>query len=323
MNQRLKNKALLTSPIIAIYGLTPIIFFNSINSIHLLVSFFSLTIGIYIFWLLNIYLIERKLLSIKRYIISYSFTFLLHTGTVFIITTSKEVFNTLNFLIYSVVATIAVNTIILVIINAEILRTKKELTDFENQKLKVVNLEAQKKVLIQQLHPHFLFNALSTLKSLIKENQEQAEDYSIKLSEFLRYSIHVHENELVPLKEELRFTIDYIDLQKVRFGDSLICNVEISEELMKFKLPAFALQTLIENAIKHNLFNCNNPLIITILLDGTKLKITNNKNPKPIIQIMGTGLKNLDERYKIISGTGIKIIEEDNYFTVYLNLISA
>lgn len=321
MNQKLINKALLTSPVIAIYGIIPIILFNSIDLLQSIVSFVALTFGIFLFWLLNIFLIKRGTSEKMRYTISYLSTFFLHAGTIYIMTTTTEILNPLGFFIYSIVATLAVNTIILVIISAEQLKTKKEIVESEYQKLKVVNLEAQKKVLIQQLQPHFLFNALSTLKSLISENPTQAEDYSVKLSEFLRYSISIQANELVLLREELQFAIDYVELQRVRFGDALICYIDIPDVVQKQKIPAFALQTLIENAIKHNSFNEKKPLIIKIVMDDNKIQITNNKNPRPIVRGSGTGLINLDERYKIISGSGIKVIDEEYNFTVYLNLI--
>lgn len=311
----------MTSPIIAAYGMIPVILFNSIGLWHLIVSFISLSTGILLFWLFNIYLVNLNISSVKRYISSYLATSLLHTGTIYIMITSSGKMNPLNFLIYSVVATWAVNTIILVIINAELLKTKKNKAETEYQKLKVMNLEAQKKVLIQQLQPHFLFNALSTLKSLIREDQEQAEEYSVKLSEFLRYSINFQSNELVTLKEELRFSLDYIELQKVRFGDALICEIQIPEEITNCKLPAFALQTLIENAIKHNSFTEKKPLNIKITAVNSRIRISNNKSPKPLLQASGTGLANLNERYKITSNYSIEVVNNDNDFTVYLNLI--
>jgi len=286
-----------------------------------IISFVALTIGILLFWLFNIYLINKNISTVARYISSYLATFILHSGTIFIMTTSQEFIKPINFLVYSIIATLAVNSIILIIINAELLKRKKDFVESEYQKLKVISLEAQKKVLLQQLHPHFLFNALSTLKSLIRVNVEQAEDYSVKLSEFLRYSINVHSNELVTLKDELQFAQDYIELQKVRFGDALICKTDISPTKLTLKLPAFALQTLLENAIKHNSFTEKKPLNIVVKEIDGRICVTNNKSPKPLIQASGTGLKNLNERYRMISDLSIEVIDAESEFTVYLNLI--
>lgn len=322
MKKRLLYKALITSPVIAIYGAIPVFLFNSIGLFHSLVSIVSLTIAVLLFWLFNIFLLYKELSTNFRYIVSYLATFILHSGTLYIIATSKELQDPVGLFVYSFVATLAVNTIILVIINSEVMKTKRDQAELENQNLKVVNLEAQKKVLIQQLQPHFLFNALSTLKSLIREDQEQAEDYSVKLSEFLRYSINFHNTDLVTLKEELQFASDYIELQKVRFGNALVCNMNIPEENLIWKLPAFALQTLLENAIKHNAFTEKRPLMIDIVAEKTRIRVTNNKSPKPLVPLSGTGLKNLAERYRIISNSGIEVLDNEHDFTVHLNLIA-
>lgn len=321
MNKRLIYIALLTSPVIAVYGVIPIVLFNSIGWLQSIVSFIALTIGILFFWFFNIFLIHRGIPATTRYLLSYLATFILHTGSVYIMTSSQGLLNPVNFLVYSFVATLAVNTIILVIINAELLKRKKDFVESEFQKLKVVSLEAQKKVLLQQLHPHFLFNALSTLKSLINVNTGQAEDYLVRLSEFLRYSITGHSNELVTLKEELQFALDYMELQKVRFGDALNCTTEIPSGKLSLKIPAFALQTLLENAVKHNSFTVKNPLNIEIKEDQGRIRVTNNKSPKPLVQASGTGLKNLDERYRMMAGVSVEVVDHERDFTVYLNLL--
>jgi two-component system, LytTR family, sensor kinase len=105
------------------------------------------------------------------------------------------------------------------------------------QRLKLANLEAQKQTLMQQLQPHFLFNALNTLKSLISASPNDAEDYTMKLSDFLRYSIQAKNNDVISLEDELQFTHDYVNLQKVRFGSALRVQIEIESELMQKKVP--------------------------------------------------------------------------------------
>ena len=321
MNKRLIYKALLTSPIISIYGVIPIVLFNSIDYLQSIVSFVALTFAILLFWFFNIYLVSKNISQTARYAYSYLATFILHSGTIYIMATSQGLLNPVNFLVYSIGATLALNTIILVIINAELLKRTKDFVESEYQKLKVVSLEAQKQVLLQQLHPHFLFNALSTLKSLIKVNTEQAEDYLVRLSEFLRYSITCHSNELVTLKEELQFALDYMELQKVRFGEALNCTTDIPSGKLSLKIPAFALQTLLENAVKHNSFTDKNPLNIEIKEIEGRICVTNNKSPKPLVQASGTGLKNLDERYRMLADVSIEVVDHERDFTVYLNLL--
>ncbi|MDO1449369.1 histidine kinase [Rhodocytophaga aerolata] len=289
--------------------------------LQFLVSYTTLTLGILFFWFFNIYLTEKNIRTGTRYIISYLSTFLLHSGTVFIATVSEGQINPGSLIIYSVVGTLAVNTIILIIIHSDLLKHKKDLAELEIGKLKVVNLEAQKKVLLQQLQPHFLFNAMSTLKSLISENPQTAADYTVKLSEFLRYSVQYQNHELVSLKEELQFTSDYIELQQVRFGNALHVQISIPQAALAMKLPVFALQSMVENAIKHNGFTEKKPLTIDITFEHTSLRIANNKSPRAVGKTSGTGLKNLSERYQIISGKTPEIAETHTGFIVFLPLL--
>jgi two-component system, LytTR family, sensor kinase len=323
MKDRLLKISLITSPIIAIYGLSPIFLINSIelSDLKVFLAFAFLTILIFSFWMLNIYLIKKDLKKINRYVLSYFVTFLLHTAIILPIPELPAKQNIVNFLIYSLISTLAINTIILVIISSELMKRKKDIAETENQRLKLGNLEAQKQVLLQQLHPHFLFNALGTLKSLIKETPDEAEDYSVKLSEFLRYSIQAQTHELVSVQEELRFTQDYIELQKMRFGNSFDCKIEIPDYALQMKLPIFALQTLVENAIKHNGFTNKNRLLINIEIEDDMIKVSNNKILKILIMQSGIGLKNLNERYQLVSNQTIKVINEGKQFTVFLNLL--
>jgi sensor histidine kinase YesM len=321
VKNKLLRTALIASPILALYGVAPIVLFNTIELDKMVVSFFFLSLFIFSFWGINIYLNKKIQKPYLRNTVSYMVTFLLHSGILFFMSDFPEGSSPTGFLIYSIIATFAINTIILIILNSEILKIKKDLAESEVQKLQVVNLEAQKQVLLQQLHPHFLFNALSTLKSLIKENLDMAENYSIKLSEFLRYSIQAHSNELVSLEDELQFTNNFIELQQVRFGKSFHCDIHISPDFYSQKLPVFALQTLVENAIKHNAFTEKNPLYISIEANQNEIVVSNNRIPKTLIQRSGTGLNNLNERYHLLSGQPIKIEEDSGKFQVTIKLL--
>jgi two-component system, LytTR family, sensor kinase len=315
------NKAFITAPIIAMYGVAPVYLFSSLGGVQFLVSYITLTLAILFFWFLNIYLIEKNIRTRSRYIISYLATFTLHSGTLSIASALEGTIQPGNLLIYSVVGSLAVNSIILIIIQSDLLKHKKDLAESEIQRLKVVNLEAQKKMLIQQLQPHFLFNAMSTLKSLITENPETATDYTVRLSEFLRYSVQYPHHERVSLREELQFARDYLALQQVRFGNALRCCITIPQTLMDRKLPVFALQSLIENAIKHNAFTEKNPLTIHISAEHSRLRIANNTAPRPSGYTSGTGLRNLHERYEIISGNVPEIVRTGTEFIVFLPLL--
>lgn len=174
----------------------------------------------------------------------------------------------------------AINTIILIFINSELIRERKDKAEAEIQALKLKNMEAQHHLLMRQFQPHFLFNALSTLKSLIKIDQKEADNYLLKLSEFLRFSVVAKDQPLVALEKELKFTEEYLDMQSIRFEDAIFYEVDISKDVMRLSIPVFALQSLVENAIKHNGFSEENPMTIHIENEADKLSISNNKIPK-------------------------------------------
>lgn len=194
----------------------------------------------------------------------------------------------------------------------------------ENAELKMKSLEAQHEKLKSQLHPHFLFNSLNALNSLIRRDAEQAENYLIKLSGFLRFSISHNEQNVVSLEEELKFSLYYLEMQKIRFRHALSYDVEIPLEQQKnARLPVFSLQLLLENAIKHNKLTQEQPLCITMkYLDPDWLLVENNVHEKLNVEpASGIGLKNLSDRYRLLIQEDIKVHHNDYFFQVYLKLI--
>lgn len=331
---RLMKTAVISSPIIALYGVTPVYVFNKVPVIFLLFAGSVLMANVLIFWSINISII-RHLGAEKKwrwYILSYAIIFVIYTllallkGTLpepSFIAEGEVSFRKDTFIVYPVVSTIAVNAIIMIICNSILATQKHKNAEIEIQRLKVSNLETQKQVLLQQLQPHFLFNTLSVLKSLIKDNPDEAENYSVKLSEFLRYSVEVHKSDLVSLEEELKFTNDYIDLQKVRFEDSVIFNVNIPYNVYNMQIPAYALQTLVENALKHNTFTEKRPLYINInYIDGDAILVSNNKMSAKAVDTIGTGLRNLRQRYRIIANKEIEIIDTKDEFSAKVYLLN-
>ena len=194
----------------------------------------------------------------------------------------------------------------------------------ENAELKMKSLQARHEKLKNQLHPHFLFNSLTALKSLIRKDPELAENYVVKLSEFLRFSISHNEQNVVSLKEELKFSLYYLDMQKIRFRDALLYTVDIpDQELTHASLPVFSLQLTLENAIKHNKLTREQPLAISIRYVATDwLLVENNIHEKLSADpASGIGLKNLSDRYKLLSEEDIKIENDAENFRVYLKII--
>jgi len=127
------------------------------------------------------------------------------------------------------------------------------------------------------------------------------------------------------LSEELKFTQDYIELQKLRFEDSFYCYLTVpDDQISQYQIPVYALQSLVENAFKHNLFNFENPLKVSIELKDGLLIVSNNKMSKPLFldgERKGVGLKNLNKRYQLIAGKEIDIKETQTEYIVTLKLI--
>jgi two-component system LytT family sensor kinase len=323
MKKKLFRAAFISSPIIGIIGSTPLYIIDKISIPNIIILWLFLSFIVFAFWIINIVIITKvkETNSVKRYLLSFLLTLIFQLINISIIFLLEIKLVPRNVDFYPLVPAIGINTIIIILSNSIILQFQKRNAELEIERLKVNNLEAQRLMLLQQLQPHFLFNALSTLKSLISEDPSKAEDYTIRLSEFLRYSFQAKNNELVLLADSIKFTEDYVELQKVRFGDSFDCKIEIPEVELQKKVPIYAVQTLVENAIKHNAFNDKKPLFIQILIDEGRLKVKNNLIPKKDKTNSGTGLENLNQRYKMIANLEIEVIKTEKSFTVFINLI--
>jgi len=325
--KQLYRTALFSSPIMAAFELSPVFFLNDEPYSHFFVGMVILTFITLALWFFNIYFlsifgIKHTENQWKLYFMSYMFALLTIALFMVFSTSVRPAKGEPPSVFFPFINAVALNTIILIIINSIVIRSKKEQVERELSILKIKNLEAEQQQLIQQLQPHFLFNALSTLKSLISTNTEQAEEYLIKLSDFLRFTVSSHANKLVTLDEELKFTGDYIQLQQIRFADSFFCEISIPDVARQsFLIPVYALQTLVENAIKHNGFTSNKPLRLSIVYKDDSIEVRNNKIPKPIEHKSGMGLENLDKRYFLIGGEKIRIDNNADYFSVSIKLI--
>ena len=187
---------------------------------------------------------------------------------------------------------------------------KAEQLKTQNERIKFESLKAQ-------LDPHFLFNNLNVLASLIGENPEKAEEFTLKLSDIYQYVLAQKDKNLVPLKDETTFAENYLDLLKMRFEDGLHYTLpkQIDPDV---QIPPLSLQLLLENAIKHNKISAENPLKITISIESGQVIVKNNLNLKePNSKSYKIGLKNLEERYKLLNSP-IEIIQNQDSFIVNL-----
>ena len=183
--------------------------------------------------------------------------------------------------------------------------------------------QAELEALRNQLDPHFIFNSLNTLNHLIVNNPQQAYLFNNKLAQVYKYFLINKNNELISLHDELEFIDSYFFLLQIRHDDKLNLMTELDGNNERvIMIPPFALQILVENAIKHNEFNNENPLHIKIAMNHEYLKVSNNVKPKPyLVNSTGIGLKNLSSRYRILCHRDIVIENNERDFTVKLPLI--
>ncbi|MDX8341145.1 histidine kinase [Draconibacterium sp. IB214405] len=242
---------------------------------------------------------------------------------VFIYGLIRDVSFTIGISFFIIVDIVILNTLVLMMQNFVLVNYAKTKAEIENSRLKVANVEASNQLLRQQIHPHLLFNALSILLSLIMTDTKAAEKYLINLSDFLRRSISNQNKKIVKIEDELKFCNEYIELQKVRFGDALSYSVDIPEEIQEEKsILAFSIQPLVENAIKHNELTSENPLVISIKEKDGWIKVSNRKQIKRFKEVSTeTGLANLSERYRLLANEDIIIEDNDLEFSVILKII--
>lgn len=175
-----------------------------------------------------------------------------------------------------------------------------------------------------QVNPHFLFNSLNILVSLINSNPAKATEFTKRLSSIYRYLLSNNDSEVVLLIEELRFAEQYAKILSIRYGEGVKINIpQVTDvTISSMRIIPTALQILIENACKHNITSVTNPLIINVVIDNNHIIVNNNIIPRPIpADSTGLGLKGLKERYKIIADKEIEITQTEITFSVSVPLI--
>ena len=193
----------------------------------------------------------------------------------------------------------------------------------KEQKVIASTASAQFESLKNQIDPHFLFNSLNVLSSLIEENPDNAQRFTVSLSKIYRYVLEQKDKELVTVAEELEFAKTYMNLLKMRFENSV--NFEISEHLddPDAKVVPLSLQLLLENTIKHNIVSESKPLNIKITIEGNYLVIQNNLQKKEVLQTRkGVGLQNIVNRYGILTKRHVLIDESATCFKVKIPILT-
>jgi two-component system LytT family sensor kinase len=197
---------------------------------------------------------------------------------------------------------------------------KASLIEIEHHKTEVV--QAQLQNLKNQINPHFLFNNMSVLSSLVYKDQDKAVDFINQLSKVYRYLLDNKDRELVTLEDELTFIRSYTYLLQIRFDTNIKFTIEVENSALQKLVPPMAIQILVENAIKHNEISEELPLSVSITNYENELVVTNNlqlrTNTEPSSK---TGLKNIKDRYHYFTDKPVEIIESANSFVVKIPLL--
>jgi len=201
------------------------------------------------------------------------------------------------------------------------LRTRQ----LEEERVRKLATQAKLSSLESRIHPHFLFNTLNSISALIREDPQRAERTVERLAALLRYSLDTNAQRLVPLRQELYVVEDYLEIEKTRFGDRLRCTLDVPDDLGDLEVPPLAVQTLVENSIKH---------AVTVNRQGGEIRVTARATPERLVlevaddgpgfdlqtleHARGHGLGNLQERLAaLFDGDGrLELARRDGRMTV-------
>lgn len=267
--------------------------------------------------------------AIRRVILQAFFSLVYSAGTIYILLLFY------NYVLCKVPASksdamVSASLIIGVLVTLVLVTVQVSVHFFHRLKTSLVEIEIHKKESLQaqlenlrnQINPHFLFNNLSVLSSLVYKDQDKAVDFIDQLSKVYRYVLENKEKELVDLRSELKFIESYCFLLKIRFGENIRFDIKVSSlDSEKFIAP-MALQLLIENAIKHNEISEELPLVVKIFVDGKFLVVSNPiQLRKGYVDSSKTGLKNIITRYSYFTKESIIIDSTTNEFVVKIPIL--
>ncbi|MFN8326574.1 MAG: 2TM domain-containing protein [Flavobacteriaceae bacterium] len=269
--------------------------------------------------------------SLKRLIIGFSSSIPLTVLMIFILRLVDEVLiNKISFGDFlktqtfgSYFQTIITTIIISLIIHVIYLYKTYQETRLKEQKVIAGTANARFESLKNQIDPHFLFNSLNVLSSLIEENPDNAQKFTASLSKIYRYVLEQKDKELVSLEEELSFAKTYMNLLKMRFENSISYDVVSNVEIQEAKVVPLSLQLLLENTIKHNIVSENKPLSIKIYIEKNYLVVENNLQKKEVLSDrQGVGLQNIVNRYALISERKVLVEQTNEFFKVKIPILT-
>jgi len=208
------------------------------------------------------------------------------------------------------------NSLIIARFTKKYLDTQEEMADMKREQLRMDYNQLQ-----DQLNPHFLFNNLSVLKSLIIYDQDAAIDFTENFTDVYRYVLQSKDKRLVKLADEMEFMKSYYALHKERMGDGIDIESRITENDLDKEIAPLTGQLLIENAVKHNVTSREAPLKIKVFIDNDYLVVSNNLNLRISSYSTKTGLKNLVKRYEILTEKEVIVQYDEEHFEVKVPLL--
>ncbi|MEM9936292.1 MAG: histidine kinase [Bacteroidota bacterium] len=194
----------------------------------------------------------------------------------------------------------------------------------EKEQIQTENYRVQLQALRSQIDPHFLFNSLNTLRSMVRQQHTNSEQFVMSLSQFYRQTLKHNENTTLPLSEELAVLESYLFLMKSRNEEAISIHIDIEKVSQAYHIPTLALQVVVENCFKHNSMTSKHPLKIEIINNGKDcIQVSNNIQPKfGENELSGFGLDSLKKRYELMDVQGgVEVEETEDIFTVRLKLI--
>jgi two-component system, LytTR family, sensor kinase len=214
-------------------------------------------------------------------------------------------------------------SLIIALIHSLLISTKQRFdAQIELNNLKAEQTTAQFEMLKHQVNPHFLFNALNILKTMVRNGDPNSEEFIIRMSDLYRYVLSGHQREKITLDEELEALDNYFFMLRARFGDKLTLSLNLKKRDRPCYVPPFTLQILIENCIKHNIVSAQRPLAVEIFCENNHIIVRNNlQKRKAVGESNGFGLQNINQRYRLLAGKEIEIIKSEDYFLVRLPII--
>lgn len=206
---------------------------------------------------------------------------------------------------------------------AQALERDKERLLEENELLHQENLMARFETLKSQVDPHFLFNAMNTLYTLVETEPAKAREFIASFSALYRQVLNSRERTIVPVQEELQLARHYVFLQHIRFGNSLVVDIDVPASALSGYLPPFTLQMLLENAIKHNVISAAKPLHISVTAQNGRLIVRNDLRPRGGASAgTGTGLENIRRRYAMLGASEPDFRISDMHYTATVPILT-